>query len=115
MLGAITWRNTRIGAGSVVVRNVESDYGGGHPRAGDPPERVDQPLALALPDEASADPKPDGADRRTGEHHGQPAALPAGSGGRPSAAEVCRGEAQNLKDREILEFLGDASEPAEGT
>ena len=83
VLGAISiGTNTRIGAGSVVVRDVEADC----TVVGIPGRVIHQsgvrinPLAhSALPDASERDPQPDGTDRRTGKHGEQSAALPAAS------------------------------------
>ena len=112
VLGAITiGANTRIGAGSVVVRNVESDC----TVVGIPGRVIHQsgvrinPLAhSALPDAEA------GVIRNLMERIDElestvgnlQRCLREVAEGR-ALREVCRGEAQNLKDREILEFLGD--------
>ena len=112
VLGAITiGANTRIGAGSVVVRDVESDC----TVVGIPGRVIHQsgvrinPLAhSALPDaEASVIrnlmERIDELESTVGNLQ---RCLREVAEGR-ALREVCRGEAQNLKDREILEFLGD--------
>ena len=114
VLGAISiGTNTRIGAGSVVVRNVESDC----TVVGIPGRVIHQsgvrvnPLAhSALPDaEASVIrnlmERIDELESTVGNLQ---RCLREVAEGR-ALREVCRGEAQNLKDREILEFLGDNS------
>ena len=112
VLGAITiGTNTRIGAGSVVVRDVESDC----TVVGIPGRVIHQsgvrinPLAhSALPD-AEANvirnlmERIDELENSVGNLQ---RCLREVAEGR-ALREVCRGEAQNLKDREILEFLGD--------
>ena len=115
VLGAIkVGANTRIGAGSVVVRDVEPDS----TVVGIPGRVIHQsgvrinPLAhSALPDAEA------GVIRNLMERIDElentvgnlQRCLREVAEGR-ALREVCRGEAQNLKDREILEFLGD-SEP----
>ena len=112
VLGAITiGTNTRIGAVSVVVRDVESDC----TVVGIPGRVVHQsgvrinPLAhSALPDaEASVIrnlmERIDELESTVGNLQ---RCLKEVAEGR-ALREVCRGEAQNLKDREILEFLGE--------
>ena len=112
VLGAITiGTNTRIGAGSVVVRDVESDC----TVVGIPGRVIHQsgvrinPLAhSALPDaEASVIrnlmERIDELESTVGNLQ---RCLKEVAEGR-AVREVCRGEAQNLKDREILEFLGE--------
>ena len=112
VLGAITvGSNTRIGAGSVVVRNVEADC----TVVGIPGRVIHQsgvrinPLAhSALPD-AEANvirnlmERIDELESTVGNLQ---RCLREVAEGR-ALREVCRGEAQNLKDREILEFLGE--------
>merc|ERR1712100_903529 len=112
VLGAITiGANTRIGAGSVVVRNVESDC----TVVGIPGRVIHQsgvritPLAhSALPD-AEANvirnlmERIDELESTVGNLQ---RCLREVAEGR-ALRDVCRGEAQNLKDREILEFLGE--------
>ena len=112
VLGAISiGTNTRIGAGSVVVRNVESNC----TVVGIPGRVIHQsgvrinPLAhSALPD-AEANvirnlmERIDELESTVGNLQ---RCLREVAEGR-ALREVCRGEAQNLKDREILEFLGE--------
>ena len=112
VLGAITiGPNTRIGAGSVVVRDVEEDS----TVVGIPGRVIHQsgvrinPLAhSALPD-AEANvirnlmERIDQLENQEGEWQ---SCLKAASAGRPMR-EMSAGKSQNLKDREILEFLGD--------
>ena len=114
VLGAINvGANTRIGAGSVVVRDVESDC----TVVGIPGRVIHQsgvrvnPLAhSALPDaEANVIRNLMGRiDELENTVSNLQRCLRELSEGR-ALREVCRGEAQNLKDREILEFLGDNS------
>ena len=112
VLGAIeVGANTRIGAGSVVVRNVENNC----TVVGIPGRVIHQsgvrinPLAhSALPD-AEANvirnlmERIDQLENQVGELQ---SCLKAVSAGRPMR-EMSAGKSQNLKDREILEFLGD--------
>ncbi|TCD58143.1 serine O-acetyltransferase [Synechococcus sp. BS55D] len=112
VLGAIqVGTNTRIGAGSVVVRDVENDC----TVVGIPGRVIHQsgvrinPLAhSALPD-AEANvirnlmERIDQLESQVGTLQ---ACLKAVAAGKP-LSEICRGESQNLKDREILEFLGE--------
>ena len=112
VLGAITvGANTRIGAGSVVVRNVEQNC----TVVGVPGRVIHQsgvrinPLAhSALPD-AEANvirnlmERIDQLENQVGELQ---TCLREVAAGRP-IREVCGGKSQNLKDREILEFLGE--------
>ena len=114
VLGAITiGTNTRIGAGSVVVRDVEADC----TVVGIPGRVIHQsgvrinPLAhSALPD-AEANvirnlmERIDELESTVGNLQ---RCLREVAEGR-TLRETCRGESQNLKDREILEFLGDTS------
>ncbi len=112
VLGAITvGSNTRIGAGSVVLRDVAPDS----TVVGIPGRVIHQsgvridPLAhSALPDaEASVIRNlMERIDALEGELARTQSCLRELAAGRP-LQEPCRGEAQNLKDREILEFLGD--------
>ena len=90
VLGAISiGTNTRIGAGSVVVRDVEADctvVGIGRliHQSG---VRINPLAHSALPDaEAERDPQPDGTDRRTGKHGEQSSAQPPGGCRRPPTA-----------------------------
>ena len=112
VLGGITvGANTRIGAGSVVVRDVEADC----TVVGIPGRVIHQsgvrinPLAhSALPD-AEADVIRNLMDRIDQlENHVTTlqACLKEVAAGRP-LQETCSGKAQNLKDREIIQFLGD--------
>jgi serine O-acetyltransferase len=115
VLGAITvGANTRIGAGSVVLRNVEPDS----TVVGIPGRVIHQsgvrvdPLAhSALPDAEAGVIRNlmERIDALEGELARTQACLREVAAGRP-LQELCRGEAQSLKDREILEFLGDNSE-----
>ena len=112
VLGAIeVGANTRIGAGSVVVRNVENNC----TVVGIPGRVIHQsgvrinPLAhSALPD-AEANvirnlmERIDQLENQVGELQ---SCLKAVSAGRPMR-EMSAGKSQKLKDREILEFLGD--------
>ncbi|MFM2173247.1 MAG: serine O-acetyltransferase [Cyanobacteriota bacterium] len=112
VLGAITvGANTRIGAGSVVLRDVEADS----TVVGVPGRVVHQsgvrvdPLAhSALPDAEARVIRNlmERIDSLEGELARTQTCLRELAAGRP-LLEPCRGEAQNLKDREILEFLGD--------
>jgi serine O-acetyltransferase len=112
VLGAITvGANTRIGAGSVVLRDVESDS----TVVGIPGRVVHQsgvrvdPLAhSALPDAEARVIRNlmERIDQLEGELARTQACLREVAAGRP-LREPCAGAAQNLKDREILEFLGD--------
>ena len=112
VLGAITvGANTRIGAGSVVLRDVAPDC----TVVGIPGRVVHQsgvrvdPLAhSALPDTEAQVIRNlmDRIDALEGELARAQACLRELAAGRP-LLEPCRGEAQNLRDREILEFLGD--------
>ena len=112
VLGAITiGANTRIGAGSVVVRDVESDC----TVVGIPGRVIHQsgvrinPLAhSALPDaEANVIRNlMERIDELESTVSNLQRCLREVAEGR-ALREVCRGEAQNLKDREILELLGE--------
>nr|WP_114990291.1 serine O-acetyltransferase [Synechococcus sp. UW179A] len=112
VLGAITvGSNTRVGAGSVVVRDVEANC----TVVGIPGRVIHQsgvrinPLAhSALPDaEANVIRNlMERIDQLENQVSVLQACLKALSTGRP-ISEVQPGESQNLKDREILEFLGD--------
>jgi serine O-acetyltransferase len=112
VLGAITvGANTRIGAGSVVLRNVESNS----TVVGIPGRVVHQsgvrvdPLAhSALPDAEARVIRNlmERIDQLEGELARTQACLREVAAGRP-LQEPCAGAAQNLKDREILEFLGE--------
>lgn len=112
VLGAISvGANTRIGAGSVVLRDVGPDS----TVVGVPGRVIHQsgvridPLAhSALPDAEARVIRNlmDRIDTLEGELARTQACLRAFTAGEP-VDEPCRGEAQNLRDREILEFLGD--------
>ncbi|MEB3296970.1 MAG: serine O-acetyltransferase [Cyanobacteriota bacterium] len=112
VLGAITvGANTRIGAGSVVLRNVAADC----TVVGIPGRVIHQsgvridPLAhSALPDTEARVIRNlmERIDLLENELARTQACLRELAAGRP-LQEPCRGESQNLKDREILEFLGD--------
>ncbi|MCS5706398.1 serine O-acetyltransferase [Synechococcus sp. FGCU-3] len=112
VLGAITvGANTRIGAGSVLLRDVAPDS----TVVGIPGRVVHQsgvrvdPLAhSALPDTEARVIRNlmERIDALEGELARTQACLREVAAGRP-LQEPCRGEAQNLKDREILEFLGE--------
>ncbi|GCE64726.1 serine O-acetyltransferase [cyanobiont of Ornithocercus magnificus] len=120
ILGAITiGANTRIGAGSVVVRDVEADC----TVVGIPGRVIHQsgvrvnPLAhSALPDtEANVIRN---LMERIDQLENQVAALQTGlrelAAGRPIHDTCMGGKSQNLKDREILEFLGDSTSSKPG-
>ena len=112
VLGAITiGANTRIGAGSVVVRDVEEDC----TVVGIPGRVIHQsgvrinPLAhSALPDaEANVIRNlMERIDELESTVSNLQRCLKEVAEGR-QLRDVCRGEAQSLKDREILEFLGE--------
>ena len=112
VLGAITvGANTRIGAGSVVLRDVAPNS----TVVGIPGRVIHQsgvridPLAhSALPDaEANVIRNlMERIDALEGELARTQACLRQLAAGRP-LSEPCGGAAQNLKDREILEFLGE--------
>ena len=112
VLGAITvGTNTRIGAGSVLLRDVAADS----TVVGIPGRVIHQsgvridPLAhSALPDtEANVIRNlMERIDVLETELTRTQACLRELAAGRP-VLEACTGAAQNLKDREILEFLGD--------
>ena len=112
VLGAIqVGTNTRIGAGSVVVRDVENDC----TVVGIPGRVIHQsgvrinPLAhSALPDaEANVIRNlMERIDQLESQVGNLQACLKAVAAGKP-LSEICRGESQSLKDREILEFLGE--------
>ena len=114
VLGAITiGSNTRIGAGSVVVRDVEENC----TVVGIPGRVIHQsgvrinPLAhSALPDaEANVIRNlMERIDHLESTVSNLKRCLKEVADGR-QLLEECSGEAQNLKDREILEFLGDTS------
>ena len=115
VLGAIeVGANTRIGAGSVVVRSVEQDC----TVVGIPGRVIHQsgvrinPLAhSALPD-AEANvirnlmERIDQLENQVSELQSCLNAVATGGSGE-TIREVSTGQSQNLKDREILEFLGD--------
>jgi len=115
VLGAIqVGSNTRIGAGSVVVRNVQENC----TVVGIPGRVIHQsgarinPLAhSALPD-AEANvirnlmERIDQLESQIGNLQTNLQAAKTGI----RQNEICQGVAQNLKDREILEFLGESSE-----
>ena len=113
VLGAITvGANTRIGAGSVLLRNVAADS----TVVGIPGRVIHQsgvkidPLAhSALPDAEARVIRNlmERIDSLESELARTQACLREVAAGRP-LLEGCGGKAQNLKDREILEFLGDA-------
>ena len=112
VLGAIqVGPNTRIGAGSVVLRDVEADS----TVVGIPGRVIHQsgvridPLAhSALPDAEARVIRNlmERIDQLESDLARTQACLRELAAGRP-LQEPCRGEAQNLKDREILEFLGE--------
>jgi serine O-acetyltransferase len=115
VLGAITvGANTRIGAGSVVLRDVEADC----TVVGIPGRVIHQsgvridPLAhSALPDAEARVIRNlmERIDALEGALVRTQACLREVAAGRPMQ-EICSGEAQSLMDREILEFLGDSAE-----
>ena len=112
VLGAITvGANTRIGAGSVLLRNVAADS----TVVGIPGRVIHQsgvkidPLAhSALPDAEARVIRNlmERIDTLESELARTQACLREVAAGRP-LLEGCGGVAQNLKDREILEFLGE--------
>ena len=113
VLGAIeVGANTRVGAGSVVVRNVEADC----TVVGIPGRVIHQSGVRINPLAHSALPDADNVIRnlmeRIDQLEGQVRSLQdnlrtmAAANG-STLREVRSGKAQNLKDREILEFLGD--------
>ena len=112
VLGAISvGANTRIGAGSVLVRDVGPDS----TVVGIPGRVIHQsgvridPLAhSALPDAEARVIRNlmERIDSLETELARTQACLRDLAAGKP-ISETCRGESQNLKDREILEFLGD--------
>ncbi|MEB3105630.1 MAG: serine O-acetyltransferase [Cyanobacteriota bacterium] len=113
VLGAITvGTNTRIGAGSVVLRDVEANS----TVVGIPGRVIHQsgvridPLAhSALPDAEARVIRNlmERIDTLEGELARTQACLREVAAGRP-LREPCGGTAQNLRDREILEFLGES-------
>jgi serine O-acetyltransferase len=117
VLGAITvGANTRIGAGSVLLRDVASDS----TVVGIPGRVIHQsgvridPLAhSALPDAEARVirnlmERIDNLESQVSQLQG---CLREVAAGRP-LLEACAGKAQNLRDREILEFLGEGIPPA---
>jgi serine O-acetyltransferase len=112
VLGAIhVGANTRIGAGSVLLRDVGADS----TVVGIPGRVIHQsgvridPLAhSALPDAEARVIRNlmERIDQLESELARTQACLRELAAGRP-LLEPCRGEAQSLKDREIIEFLGD--------
>ena len=112
VLGAIhVGANTRIGAGSVLVRDVGADS----TVVGIPGRVIHQsgvridPLAhSALPDAEAHVIRNlmERIDTLEGELSRMQDCLREVAAGRP-VLEICRGEAQNLKDKEIIEFLGE--------
>jgi serine O-acetyltransferase len=113
VLGAITvGANTRIGAGSVLLRNVAADS----TVVGIPGRVIHQsglkidPLAhSALPDAEARVIRNlmERIDTLESELARTQACLREAAAGRP-LLEACGGKAQNLRDREIMEFLGEA-------
>ena len=116
VLGAITvGANTRIGAGSVLLRDVASDS----TVVGIPGRVIHQsgvridPLAhSALPDAEARVirnlmERIDNLESQVSQLQG---CLREVAAGRP-LLESCAGKAQNLRDREILEFLGEGLPP----
>ncbi len=116
VLGAITvGANTRIGAGSVLLRDVEADS----TVVGVPGRVVHQsgvridPLAHSqLPDAEARVIRNlmERIDTLENELSRLQSCLREVAAGRP-LQESCAGNAQNLKDREILEFLGERPAP----
>jgi len=121
VLGAIeVGANTRIGAGSVLLRDVAPNS----TVVGIPGRVIHQsgvridPLAhSALPDAEAQVIRSlmERLDHLEGELARTQSCLQLLAAGQP-IEEACRGEAQNLKDREILAFLGEeeAGEESEG-
>jgi serine O-acetyltransferase len=120
VLGAITvGANTRIGAGSVLLRDVASDS----TVVGIPGRVIHQsgvridPLAhSALPDAEARVirnlmERIDNLESQVSQLQG---CLREVAAGRP-LLEACAGKAQNLRDREILEFLGEGIAPPSAT
>ena len=113
VLGAITvGANTRIGAGSVLLRNVDADS----TVVGIPGRVIHQsgvkidPLAhSALPDAEARVIRNlmERINTLESELARTQACLREVAAGRP-LMEACGGKAQNLRDREIMEFLGEA-------
>jgi serine O-acetyltransferase len=120
VLGAITvGASTRIGAGSVLLRNVAANS----TVVGIPGRVIHQsgvkidPLAhSALPDAEARVIRNlmERIDTLESELARTQACLREVAAGRP-LLEACGGTAQNLKDREILEFLGEADQRASGS
>jgi serine O-acetyltransferase len=120
VLGAITvGASTRIGAGSVLLRNVAANS----TVVGIPGRVIHQsgvkidPLAhSALPDAEARVIRNlmERIDTLESELARTQACLREVAAGRP-LLEACGGKAQNLKDREILEFLGEADQRASGS
>lgn len=120
VLGAITvGANTRIGAGSVLLRDVASDS----TVVGIPGRVIHQsgvridPLAhSALPDaEANVIRNlMERIDNLESQVSQLQVCLREVAAGRP-LLEACAGKAQNLRDREILEFLGEGLPPPSAT
>jgi serine O-acetyltransferase len=116
VLGAITvGSNTRIGAGSVVLRDVDADS----TVVGIPGRVVHQsgvridPLAhSALPDAEARVIRNlmERIDALESEVSRLQHCLREVAAGRP-LRESCTGSAQNIRDREILEFLGESMQP----
>jgi len=114
VLGAITvGANTRIGAGSVVLRDVAPDS-----TVVGIPGRVVHQSGVRI-DPLAHTPRPDAEARvirnlmeridiLEGEITRLQGCLREVAEGRP-LGEPCTGRAQNLRDREILEFLGETS------
>lgn len=120
VLGAITiGSNTRIGAGSVLLRNVGSDS----TVVGIPGRVIHQsgvrinPLAHSQLPDAEATvirnlmERIDSLEMELGRLQ---RCLAAVAEGKP-LEESCSGRAQNLKDREIIEFLGEGNEAHEAS
>jgi serine O-acetyltransferase len=120
VLGAITvGANTRIGAGSVLLRNVAANS----TVVGIPGRVIHQsgvkidPLAhSALPDAEARVIRNlmERIDTLESELARTQACLREVAAGRP-LLEGCGGKAQNLKDREILEFLGETEQRPGGS
>jgi len=120
VLGAITvGANTRIGAGSVLLRNVAADS----TVVGIPGRVIHQsgvkidPLAhSALPDAEARVIRNlmERIDTLESELARTQACLREVAEGRP-LLEHCGGRAQNLRDREILEFLGETDQRSPGS
>ena len=112
VLGAITvGPNTRIGAGSVLLRNVGADStvvgipGRVIHQAG---ARIDPLAHSALPDAEAGVIRNlmERIDSLENDVNRLQACLQEVAAGRP-LKEPCGGKAQNLRDREIMEFLGE--------